>query len=651
MRTMYDFPLPLGADWEELFVHFFSLDDVKRKPDQAWYDQVTVLLDKIGRENYLAITTNWLFEKTQMLARNAKKLENYWVRDRMDDIRLNQNPEWVKTVLAGAPLYRGQNPLTIERGNYYFYTLGGRIIRGTIFTNRILQDEKLFDIIDLLLRVSPELYKDILDIYEAKGIEFAVPRLTALRDAIKHKTYKKAIDTAIAKYGGKNNKGGAEMIKERFVPDMGFNQQHQLIVEDGNYAMGIDLMQADVGEIVLMENGGIVAKVPSAVKKNLTAQFKSHKLKHKEIKSHYALQKNRLEEIYRNKREWIYEVWAPYYIAHAVTGALGKNLIWEFSNGKMATSAIFRGDGFVDSQGQKVSWVSDKGTVVKLWHPVTAPASEVEGWRRFCMQHQVKQPFRQAFREVYRANASDEKHADHFEGHVVRENQYNALCKTRGWSCGDYSHQDSSIRLPAFDLAVEFEISDQWSESYSSSGGCLQVTGKVKFREGKQQVRSAKVNPVAFSEVMRDLDMIVTVSGIGYGYTPVEAVMDKVRAYCDASAKRDLSPIGIIRRDILQLLMPQTAISERCSIDGQYLYVRGELASYKIHIGTADVWNAATAGWIHVEPKMLEQTARHFLPDEGDLMLTVILSKANLLAEDHLIPNGYLLSRIKETWK
>lgn len=650
MRSMYDFPLPLGADWEELFVHFFSLDDVKKTPDKAWYDQVAVLLDKIGHETYLDITTNWLFEKTQMLARNAKKLENYWVRDRMDDIRLNQNPEWVKTVLADGPRDRNKNPLTIEDGNYYFYTLGGRIIRGTIFTSRILQDDKLFDIIELLLRVSPELYKDILDIYAEKGVAFAVPRLTALRDAIKHKTYKKAIDTAISKYGGKNNKGGAEIIKERFVPDMGFNQRHQLLAEDGNYAMGIDLMQADVADIVWLEEGQVVAKVPAPVKKTLTEQFKSHKLKHKEIKALYTLQKNRLEEVYRNNREWKYEEWAPYYITHPFTGALGKNLIWEFTNGKQTVSAIFSGDAFVNSAGEKVNWVSDAGTTVRLWHPVAASTAAVNSWRKYCMQHHLKQPIRQAFREVYRANAGGEKKADHFEGHVVKQQQYNALCKARGWSCGDFSHQDSNIKLPAYGLAVDFHIADQWSDSYSSSGGYLQVTGCVSFKQDRKDITPAKVHPVAFSEVMRDLDMIVSVAGIGYEYEPVAEVMEKVRTYCEASTKRDLSPIGIIRRDILALLIPQTAFSERYSVDGQYLFVRGELASYKIHIGSGDVWNAATNGWIPIDPKMSAKTANLFLPDEGDIMLTVILSKAYLLAEDNLIADKGLLDKIAGKW-
>ncbi|MFB6457150.1 DUF4132 domain-containing protein [Chitinophaga sp. Hz27] len=651
MRTMYDFPLPEGEEWEDLFTLFFSLDNHKKRPDNAWYDQVAAVLDKIGHQTYLDLTVNWLTEKMATIERNAKKLDDYWLRERMEKIMRNQNPGWVSVVLTEDYMYTKENPLYTRDGYYYFYTLGGRIIRGALHTNMVLKNEVLFNVMDQVVRVSPELYIDVLEIYASMGPAFAVPRLMALRDAIKHKTYKKAIDTAISKFGGKNNKSGAEAIKEQFIPEMGFNHRHQLMVVEGNYAMGIDLIKSGVAEIGLFEKGMPVAKIPAPIKKTLSAQITSIKKQHKEIKAQYTLQKNRLEEIYRHDRSWKYEEWEPYYIVHPFAGALGKQLIWEFVNGTQSGSAVYSQGGFVNSRGETLDWIEDPNTTVKLWHPVTASSEVVSSWRNYCMKHQLQQPFRQAFREVYRPNENNDKIADHFEGHVVKQKQYNALCKMRGWSCGDFSHEDSTIKLPAYNLGAYFQIADQWRDEYSSSGGYLQVTGMAYFKNKRKDLKISEVPAVAFSEVMRDLDMIVSVSTIGNEYTPVNEVIDKARTYYETYTKRSLSPMGIVRRDILELLLPQTAFGSRCKIVEQYLHVQGELAAYKIHIGSGEVWNTKSDRYIHIEPKVSVKNANLFLPDEGDILLTVILSKANLLAEDNLIADEYLLSRIKETWK
>ncbi|NIG54467.1 DUF4132 domain-containing protein [Chitinophaga sp. Cy-1792] len=661
MRTIDDFPLPAGEDWEDLFTLFLSLDNHKKRPDKEWYAKVKVVLDKIGHEQYLDVTVNWLIAKCEQLQRNIKRLDEFlkksWrfrlhedfpLTQRMEKVLENQRPAWVDVVLGTEYYYTKENPLYLRDGYYYFYTLGGRIIRGTLHTNMILENEVLYDMMDVLMRLAPEVTMDILHIYRNRDAAFAVPRLMIVRDAIRHKTYRRAVDTAIAKFGDKTNKtSGAEAMKERFIPDMDFNNRHQLLVKDGSYAMGIDLMLAGP-EIVLLENGVPAIKVPAAVKKELTERFKVFQKKHKEISAHYTLQKNRLEEIYRHNREWLYENWEPYYITHPFVGALGKQLIWEFVNGDQSTTAICRKGTFVNSVGEEVNWVEEPDTIVRLWHPAKATAAEIADWRNYCIQHKLKQPFRQAFREVYRLNDNHNNWSvDHFEGHVVKQRQYNALCKMRGWSTGDFRHEHTNIKLPAYKLTAYLCIADVWYDSLSN-GDHLQVTGGVDFEGKGYSGNMEDIPPVILSEVLRDVDMIVSVSSIGNENKPVTEVMEKARTYYEDYTKRSLSPIGIVRRDILQLLLPHMVYSDRFRIDDQYVHVTGTLANYNIHIATGQATNVATGLGVHIAPSF-SRNAGLFLPDEGDIMLTVILSKANFLAEDDLIADEHLLQRIKYT--
>lgn len=44
---------------------------------------------------------------------------------------------------------------------------------------------------------------------------------------------------------------------------------------------------------------------------------------------------------------------------------------------------------------------------ISLWHPLQDPSETVLAWRRFLETHGVRQPFKQAHREVLRAGAED----------------------------------------------------------------------------------------------------------------------------------------------------------------------------------------------------------------------------------------------------
>lgn len=44
-----------------------------------------------------------------------------------------------------------------------------------------------------------------------------------------------------------------------------------------------------------------------------------------------------------------------------------------------------------------------------------------------------------------------------------------------------------------------------------------------------------------------------------------------------------------IRREALTRVPPHLRTAKRCSLEGRYLTVRGELATYRIHLGSADI--------------------------------------------------------------
>jgi hypothetical protein len=62
-------------------------------------------------------------------------------------------------------------------------------------------------------------------------------------------------------------------------------------------------------------------------------------------------------------------------------------------------------------------------------------ADEVLAWRSCLERHAVRQPFKQAHREVYvltDAERATRTYSNRFAAHVLRQHQFNALCGARG---------------------------------------------------------------------------------------------------------------------------------------------------------------------------------------------------------------------------
>jgi hypothetical protein len=135
---------------------------------------------------------------------------------------------------------------------------------------------------------------------------------------------------------------------------------------------------------------------------------------------------------------------------------------------------------------------------------------------------------------------------------------------------------------------------------------------------------------------MRDVDLFVAVSSIA-GYPEWAANRpDELRGYWQTGSSGPLAPSAEVRRDALTRLIGRTAIAERCTVTDRYLVVRGDLRTYKIHLGSGNILMEPNDAYLCIV------SARHpnaglFLPFEEDGRLALILSKAFLLANDTTI--------------
>jgi hypothetical protein len=103
----------------------------------------------------------------------------------------------------------------------------------------------------------------------------------------------------------------------------------------------------------------------------------------------------------------------------------------------------------------------------------------------------------------------------------------------------------------------------------------------------------------------------------------------------------ELSELAKTRREVLAGLLPRLKIAARCELTERFLRVRGDLRTYKIHLGSGNILMEPNDQYLCIVPGRGATTptsdGTRFVPFEGDNTLAIILSKALLLAEDTAI--------------
>lgn len=159
-----------------------------------------------------------------------------------------------------------------------------------------------------------------------------------------------------------------------------------------------------------------------------------------------------------------------------------------------------------------------------------------------------------------------------------------------------------------------------------------------------------QIPPLVFSEVMRDVDLFVGVASVGNDPTWQDGGQEhRYRAYWHSYSFGELSATAETRKQLLGRLIPRLAIASRCSIEGRFLKVRGDLHTYKIHLGSGNILMEPNDQYLCIVPgrgSTTSTTEKLFLPFEGDTVLSIILSKAFLLAEDAKITDQTITRQI-----
>jgi uncharacterized protein DUF4132 len=481
-----------------------------------------------------------------------------------------------------------------------------------------------------------------------------VGSLSRLRRHLKRPGEIKTVDKALAALASARGMASGE-LEEIGMPAYGFAAGGTLDI-----AIGPATAKLVIGEDGALEtswcdsNGKPLSGPPAAVKDGHAEALKSFKDQVKEIGETLKAQRLRLERLYLDDRTWPLDVWRTRYLDEPLVSAFARRLIWSFEiGGRWIAGLAEQGDAF-DTSGKRL----DLGKArVRLWHPMQSDAAHVLAWRARLASLQITQPFKQAHREIYvltDAERVTRLYSNRFAAHVVEQRRFRALCQARGWACPTFGGWDPGDGRPLKRVAdrklqVEFWVEPiETAMNQESFQFDYLSTDQVRFvTVDGDSIALEDVDPVLFSELLRDVDLFVGVAGIGSDPNWGNRQDDRFGEYWTKAAFGALTESGKMRHAVLKDLLPGLAIASRCRLEERYLVVEGKLRTYRIHLGSANIQMEPDSRYLCVVPDRQGGRGRVRLPFEGDETLSIILSKASMLADDDKIKDASIRSQIQ----
>jgi hypothetical protein len=476
----------------------------------------------------------------------------------------------------------------------------------------------------------------------------AIAGLQALQRGTRHSGYRARIGNALAAAAASAGLSLSQLA-EQVVPDAGLDTGSRRLVQAGPVTARIGLGDDLRVSIEWQTPRGWDPK--AAPSPGVAAQAKlAARGPVKEVKAAVAAECQRLEELVSCDRSWPLDEWRGRYLGHPVTGPVTRRLIWAFETGGARLTGIPATDGTLRTNdgGRDLP----AATAVRLWHPLLAPAGEVRDWRDHIVRTGERQPFRQAFRETYPCTPAElqtRTYSNRFAGHVLRHRQAYALFKERAWAAtflGNVGENGSARRdFPDAALTAVFGYSSL-NVAHSVHGNALCGTDRVFFHRTGDRARIPvplqEVPVLVFTEAMRDVDLFISVASIGLDPHWADHGQDAYLGYWQEFSFGELTEIALVRRDALARLLPNLKIATRLELTERFLRVRGRLHSYKIHLGSASILIEPDDRYLCIVPAAGRTTV--MLP--FDEVLTLILSKAHLLAADDKITDSTILSQL-----
>ena len=372
-------------------------------------------------------------------------------------------------------------------------------------------------------------------------------------------------------------------------------------------------------EIIYEKAGKELKSLPTKLKKD--KYIETIKEVHKNLKEQYRRSRKMLEEAMEDGTEFYgYEI--ENLMTNPVIAPILKSLVF-----KMENDLGYYMDKKLKSAKKKSVAVKDD-SLLKIAHCFDLfESGEWATYQKDIFDRELRQPFKQVFRELY-VKTVDEKGRDkslRYAGYQVQPAKTVALLKTRRWII-DGQEGLEKVYYKKNIIAKIFALAD-WFSPADIEAPTLE---EVQFFDRKtfKPILIDDVPDLIFTEVMRDIDLVVSVAHIG-----------------DVDPEASHSTIEM-RKAIIEFNCKLFKL-KNVTFTENHALIKGERAEYSIHLGSGLIHQKAGSA-INVLPVHSQHRGRVFLPFiDDDPKTAEIMAKVLLFAQDDKIKDVFILEQIK----
>lgn len=253
-----------------------------------------------------------------------------------------------------------------------------------------------------------------------------------------------------------------------------------------------------------------------------------------------------------------------------------------------------------------------------VWHDI----------QKYIFAGKIVQPFKQVFRELY-VKTDEELNMEHslrYASNQIQPKKTIGCLKSRHW-VADIEDGLQKVYYKENIIARIYALADWFSPADIESPTLEWVV--FSDRKTGKDLKIKDIPDIIFSEVMRDVDMAVSVAHAG-GVDP-ETSHSTVE----------------MRKAIAEFTMPLFKLSN-VTFTKNHAVIEGKRANYTVHLGSGVV-HQESGPMINVLPVHSQRRGRIFLPFVDDDPKTAeVLTKILFFAEDNKIKDPYVLEQIEQ---
>ena len=376
-------------------------------------------------------------------------------------------------------------------------------------------------------------------------------------------------------------------------------------------------------EIVVTKDGKALKSIPAKIKKN------AHIVRLQETKKKLTEQYRRTRLMFEQamEDETQFTVGEIHELRkNPVVEPIIRDLVFKEQDGG-ELGFITEYDGFVGAQGAREEKMK-KDRLVTIAHPFDMYRDgHWEWYQRYLFEKGIVQPFRQVFRELYVKTDEELEMCDtrRYSGNQIQPAKTAACLKSRRW-VADIENGLQKVYYKENIVATIYAMAD-WFSPADIEAPTLEWVAFYDRKNGKP-MKIKDIPDIIFSEVMRDVDLAVSVAHAG-GVDP----------------ETSHSTIEM-RAALVQFTLTLFKL-KNVAIEKNHAHIKGKYGDYSVHLGSGVVHKLGGT-MINILPVHSQHRGKLFLPFADDDPKTAeIITKILFLAEDGKIKDPTILAQIR----